>query len=108
MKKLTLLLYLRNDQSNTLRSRISWLNKQDRLPSLEGRADAVLISDNAIFVDQTTAHGIFAQLCADLASAGHPYLLLPLDPESSVAVGEFPDTTKAILEYYNFPFDNTK
>src|SRR4030067_1083779 len=104
MKQLTLLIYLRNDPVNTLQSRIAWLSKNKAMPSLEGRGDAILISDNAIFVDQTTAHGIFAQLCGDLASSDHPYLLLPLDADSSVAVGKFPDTIKAILEKYNVSF----
>ena len=104
MQKLSLLVYLRNDNSNTLRSKISWLQENNKMPSLEGRDDAVLISDNELLVDQTSAHGIFAQLCGDLASASHPYLLLPLDAESSVAVGKFPDTTKAILEKYGVPF----
>lgn len=104
MKKPTLLLYLRNDPPNTLRSRISWLTKEQGFPALEGRDDVVLIGNNAIFVDQTTAHGIFVRLCADLASADHPYLLLPLDAESSVAVGKIPETIKSILEKYNFSF----
>lgn len=104
MKHLTLLLYLRDDPANTLRSRISWLTKEQDFPSLEGRDDAALIGNNAFFVDQTTAHGIFVQLCADLVSSGHPYLLLPLDAESLVAVGKFPETIKAILGKNNVPF----
>lgn len=104
MKHLTILVYLRDDPGNTLRSRISWLSSKKAMPTLEGRDDAILLSDNAILVDQTTAHGIFSQLCGDLASAGHPYLLLPLDAESSVAVGKFPEAIKTILEKNKVPF----
>jgi len=107
MKKLTLVLYLREDEANTLRGRIAWLQKNNKLPSLEGRADVSLISDNAILVDQTSAHGIFVQLCGDLASASHPYLIVPLDAESTVAVGKFPETIKGVLENYSIPFGHS-
>jgi hypothetical protein len=104
MKQLTLLLSLSKDSANTLASRLSWLSSQQELPSLEGRADVILLSRDAILVDQTTAHGIFAQICGGLSQAGHPYLLLPLDAESSVASGKIPEAIKTILENYNFPF----
>ena len=104
MKQLTLLIYLTNDPPNSLRSRVSLLSSEEAIPSLSGRDDVVLISDNAIFVDQTTAHDVFVQLCADLASLNYPYLILPLDAEFSVAVGKFPKTIKTILEKYNFSF----
>lgn len=91
MKQLTLLISVGKDSANTLASRISWMSQQRELPSLEGRDDVVLLSRDAILVDQTTAHGIYSQLCGGLSSVNHPYLVLPLDADSSVAVGEFQD-----------------
>ena len=100
MRKLTLILFLRNDPDNSLSDRILYLIKQKKLQSLEGRDDVLLLSDNAILVDQTTAHGIYLQLCADLVGAAWPYLLVPIDAESTVAVGKFPQEAQNILALY--------
>ena len=85
------------------------LKKEERMPSLEGRGDAILISDNSILFELPSAHGIYAQLCAGLVEGDWPYLIVPIAstlPLSSgaAAVGKFPDTIKAILEKYNVPF----
>jgi len=104
VKQLTILIYLRNDPSNTLRSRIAWLTSKEGFPILEGRDDAILISDNVILVDQSSAHEIFVRLCSNLVVADIPYLILPLDAESSVAVGKLPEAIKTILEKNKVPF----
>lgn len=103
MGTLTLLLYLRNDPENSLASRIAYLRKGNRMPPLEGRDDAILISDNAVLFDKTKAHHIFVQLCAALAEAKWPYLLLTMDAESAMAVGKFSKEVEAILSAYGVP-----
>lgn len=103
MNTLTLLLYLRNDPVNSLVDRIAYLRQQNRMPSLEGRDDVVLLSDNAILFDRTKAHHIFSQLCAGLAEANWPYLLVTMDAESALAVGTFSKEAETILSAYGVP-----
>jgi len=100
MKKLTLILFLRNDPDNSLSDRIAHLIKEKKMQPLEGHDDVLLISDNAILVDQTTSHGIYSQLCAGLVEGGWPYLLLPIDSDSTVAVGMFPKTAQDMFALY--------
>lgn len=106
MKKLTLILFLRNDPGNSLSDRISYLIKEKRLQPLEGRDDVLLLSDNALLVDQTSAHGIYSQLCTGLVSGGWPYLLVPIDAESTVAVGRFPKEAQDIFALYGISMTN--
>ena len=102
-KQVSLLVYLRNDPPNTLSGRIAWLQKEKMLPSLEGRDDVLLLSDNVILVDQTSAHGIFVQLCSGLAQGDWPYLLVPMDAEFALGVGKFPEQVRTILSAYDIP-----
>lgn len=101
MKRLTLILFLRNDPVNPLNKLIPRLQKEARLQSLEGRDDVVLVSDNAILVDQKSAHGIFVQLCAGLVDEGWPHILIPIHPDdTTIAVGSFPERVQNILSQY--------
>lgn len=102
MPNLVLILYLRDDPSNTLISKIAYLQKEKRMQPLEGRADALLLSDNSALFALPASHGIYSQLCAGLVEGGWPYLIVPIaSTESSdagaLAVGKFPEEAQAIL-----------
>jgi hypothetical protein len=102
MSNLVLILYLRNDPDNTLASKINHLCRENRMQSLAGRADALLLSDNSALFALPDAHEIFSQLCAGLVEGAHPYLIVPIASNppyhsGALAVGKFPEEVQAIL-----------
>ena len=104
MQKPILVLAVAKDPNSSLQTRIiDYLIDKKRLASLEGRDDVVLIGDRAILLDRITAHEIFVQVCAGLLEKGWSYLLLPLDSETCVACGTFPEKLTTILQSYRVP-----
>lgn len=103
MKDLILIISPRIDDFNSLLTKITYLSSQDTIyPALKKLDDAHLIGDSAILVDRSKDHAIYVQLCAGLDAGGVPYLIVPMDVESVVVAGKFPETTKSILEKYIF------
>ena len=100
-----LLLSLRDDETNSLTSRIAWLQKEKKLSSLEGRDDVLLLSANALLADRYTSHGIVATISASLVSSGWPHLLLRVDQADSLAAGKFEAEMAATLERFGVRFD---
>jgi hypothetical protein len=98
-QNLILLIYLRDDPSNTLMSRIEHMQKSDGSINLEGRDGVFPLSANAILFAQTKAHDVLVKVCAHLLDADFPYLLVPIrSTDGWVAGGRIRSKLKPILE----------
>lgn len=109
MKQLTLLIYMRDDPSNTLEKRIAYMQQRNEFPTLAGRDGVSLLSDNAVLFDETKSHDVFVQLCSALrgtapGSKKWPYLVIRLEStEGWLASGELPADVSATLKGLGVP-----
>ena len=103
-QNLILLIYLRDDPSNTLMSRIEHMQKSDGSINLEGRDGVFPLSSNAILFAQSKAHDVLVKVCAGLLAADFPYLLVPIrSTDGWVAAGKIQPKLQAILDQLSVP-----
>jgi hypothetical protein len=86
MEQLSLIVCLNDDRENTLLSKVQYAEKQQKKKVLE-RDGVILLSDNAILVDRTIAHGTLAQVCTILEDAKWPFLLVRMDRQELLTFG---------------------
>jgi hypothetical protein len=96
MEKLVLLIDLRNDESNTIRTCVGHICEKLRIPE-PWNVDAVLLSDRVALFDQTKAHSVFVQVCAVLAYRRWPYLVAQIQSDAFVLAGTPPEEVANLL-----------
>jgi hypothetical protein len=94
-----LLIYLRDDPSNTLMNRIAYMQQSGMPINLVERDGVFQLSNNAILFAQTKAHDVLVKVCAHLLDADFPYLLVPIrSTEDWIVAGTIRPKLKPILE----------
>ena len=106
MKKFILLIYLHDDPSNDLISRVEYLERNDHV-SLLKRDDIIPLSGNALLFDQTKSHDVYVRVCRELVSIGRPYLVVELEATSALAVGPCSKEVATNLLKYGVPLCQT-
>lgn len=106
MNQYALLIYLHQDTSNTLQTRISYIENQKKksvlLPGV-----SILIQDNVLLFEKTKGHGAVTELCRDLLDIKHPYLVVPVQLDESLLVGKQSKEVENILSMCLVPFCQT-
>ena len=102
MKKPILFIYLYSDESNSVSSLIRIIEKEVGENFFES-AGVVRLARNTYLLDATSAHAPLVLLCAEAQNRGRPYLLVPLDSDASLLVGQPEENIQNILENFGVP-----
>ena len=100
MQRLVLFIYLR--EVETLDAFLSHIAGKLKL-NLSKHEGVVRLSDNVYLFEETKAHGVLSILCAEAQKAQRPYVIVPMDPASSLLVGKPPKDIQDILEKFGVP-----
>ena len=103
MPQLLLFIYLHEDETNTVETLMSYIEKQERKPLFQ-HDGVVRLAQNTFAFDKTMAHGLLVRLCAVAQRRGRAYLLVPVDATFSLLAGTPPKDIQDILLKFEVPF----
>ena len=102
MTTLLLLVDLRDDETNTIRSVLSHHYAKTAQSPL-AHVGVCMLSDRVFAFDRTIAHSALVRVCAVLAEKGWPYLLAHIQSDASVLAGKPAEEVAALLKSVGVP-----
>jgi hypothetical protein len=102
MSRLVLFIYLHDDESNPIEELMKHIERQEK-QSLFSHGGVVRLARNVFAFEEPTAHGRLAILCAEAQKRDRAYLLVPVDPNSSLLTGKPAKDIQDILERFEVP-----
>lgn len=72
--------------------------------NLSKRDGLIRLVHNVFLFEETKAHGVLSILCAEAQKEGRTYMIVPIDPVSSLLAGTLPKDIEDTLKKIGVPF----